>query len=602
VTGPFEGLAERAASRRWLLGLVVVLAAATYANALGNGWAYDDVAVVRNNPVVTEGQWASALGGPYRSDPSAAPALYRPTTTLALTAQWRLFGDRPLAFHAVNVALHVVVSLLVTLLLMALLPLPAAAAGGALFAVHPVHVEAVANVVGQAELLAAAAYLGAVLLYLCARDGTPAARALRLLGTLALYALALGAKEIAVTLPAALVLVELAIPRRSRASPPADAHGRGPLGVAGRARRALADEFPLHVALGALLLAYVGARWWILGSVRGDQIAPELVGLAAGERIPMALATWPTLIRLLVLPTSLAADWGPGVLAPPTADRVVLGVLLLIGLGIAALAAWGRAAWAALAAAWLLVTILPVSNLIVPAGVLLAERTLYLPSVAVALAAGGALALLHDRAALRGPAWVAAAVVVALLLVRSSLRNPSWMNSFTVMDTLARDYPDSWRARWSRAQGLIRVGELEQASRELEAALALFPTHYGLLCDAATVHARLGRWDQARAILATAVALHGSRPIPYRLLAETNLLAGDGRAAHAAALAGIARWGTDRVLWAHVSESYVLKGDLPAAIRAREAALAADPSSARDRERLAELIDAQHARSGPGSP
>ena len=69
------------------------------------------------------------------------------------------------------------------------------------------HVEAVANVVGQAELLAAAAYVGAVLLYLSAREGDPRTRALRLLGVAALYALALGAKEIAVTLPAALAVV-----------------------------------------------------------------------------------------------------------------------------------------------------------------------------------------------------------------------------------------------------------------------------------------------------------------------------------------------------------------------------------------------------------
>ena len=88
------------------------------------------------------------------------------------------------------------------------------------------------------------------------------------------------------------------------------------------------------------------------------------------------------------------------------------------------------------------------------------------------------------------------------------------------------------------------------------------------------------------------------RPIAYRLLAQLYLVAGDGRKAHGTALAGLARWGTDRQLWALVSESYVVKGDLLAAVRAREAALGADPSSEWDRNRLAELLEAAATSGG----
>ena len=590
---------------RSLLLLVVVLALRTYANAIGNGWAYDDDPVVRRNPVVTEGGWGRALTGPYRSDPSSAPALYRPVTTLAFAAQWAAFGDRPAAFHAVSVGLHALVSLLVTLLLLALLPPLAAALGGAVFAVHPVHVEAVANVVGQGELLAAAAYLGAALLYLRARDTSLApARGLRLLGIVALYALALGAKEIAVTLPALLVLLELAVPGPSLAAR-VEPDG-GVLGSfrarARRALRACAAEAPIYLALGGFLLAYLVVRWSILSSLPGDQVAPELFGLGAGGRVWLALSTWPTLLRLLVFPMELSADYGPGVLAPATGLRVTLGALILLGLVAAAIGGWRRAAWAALAAGWLVLTVLPVSNLFFPAGVVLAERTLYLPSVAVALAAGGGMALLLGRPALRRCAWLAAAAVLTALMVRSTLRNPSWMSSYTVMDTLAREHPESWRARWSRAQGLVRVGELDGARQELDAALEQIPSHYGLLNDAGVVYARLERWDRARELLATAVALHPDRPLPYRLLAETHLLAGDGRTAHATALAGLARWGPDRTLWALLSESYVARGDLAAAIRAREAALGTGPDSERDRVRLAELVEAQAAAATSARP
>ena len=61
------------------------------------------------------------------------PSLYRPTTVSALALEWRVFEGRPAAFHTVSLLLHVLVSLLVTLLLASFLPRVAAAAGGALF-------------------------------------------------------------------------------------------------------------------------------------------------------------------------------------------------------------------------------------------------------------------------------------------------------------------------------------------------------------------------------------------------------------------------------------------------------------------------------------
>ena len=572
---------------RWrLLLLVASLAAATYANALGNTWAFDDDYIVVSNPVVTEPRWREALTGPYWGGPEAVPSLYRPTTVSALALEWQVFTGRPAAFHAVSLLLHVLVSLLVTLLLAAFLPGVAAAAGGALFAVHPVHVEAVANVVGQSELLAAAAYLGACLLYVRHWSASPGARALRLLVITALYALALGAKEIAVTLPASLLLVELVrvCGREDRAARP------GAL-LIGAVRR----DAPLYLALATVLVAYLGVRVLILGSLRGENLPSELIGLGWGARLLTALSLWPTYARLMLMPLHLAVDYAPGVLMPAGGLRpdAILGTMMLVALCGVAVRSWRVAPWAAFAAAWMVVTILPVSNLVVASGTVLGERTLYLPSVAVAIAVAGALAHVGTRRpALLRQAWAAVAVVVTAFLIRSALRNPSWFDSFTVMNTLALEHPESWRSHRSRAEGLVRAGELDAALEEYEQALALVPLDYSLLCEVGDVYLRQRRWPRAEELLVTAVTADPDRPTAYRLLAQLYLVAGDGRKAHGTALAGLARWGTDRQLWALVSESYVAKGDLLAAVRAREAALGADPSSERDRTRLAELLEA----------
>ena len=75
-------------------------------------------------------------------------------------------GENPTLYHAVNVVGHGLVSLLVVLVLAHLVTLPIAFAAGLLFAVHPVHVEAVSNVVGGAEVLAAGFFMLALLLHL----------------------------------------------------------------------------------------------------------------------------------------------------------------------------------------------------------------------------------------------------------------------------------------------------------------------------------------------------------------------------------------------------------------------------------------------------
>jgi tetratricopeptide (TPR) repeat protein len=182
--------------------------------------------------------------------------------------------------------------------------------------------------------------------------------------------------------------------------------------------------------------------------------------------------------------------------------------------------------------------------------------------------------------------------VVTAFMIRSTLRNPSWYDSFTAMNTLALEHPESWRSHRSRAEGLVRAGELDAALEEYEEALALVPLDYSLLSEAGEANMRQRRWLRAEDLLTTAVATDPDRPTAYRLLAQLYLVTGDGRNAHGTALAGLARWGTDRQLWALVSESYVAKGDLLAAVRAREAALGADPSSEWDRNRLAELLQA----------
>lgn len=562
--------------------LVALAALAAYANSVGNGFAYDDTWVLESNPIVTEGLLHRVPHTPYWPGAVAGTGNYRPLTVGTFAVEWRLWNGDARGFHAVNVALHAGVSLLVFALLSALTGPVGGLAGGLFFAVHPVHVEAVANIVGRAELLAAGFVLAAVLLYRRTAGGSPAVRAAGLGGVALLYALGLASKEMAVTLPGLLLIVAVYT---------------GDESLRARIRRTV----PHIGLLAAVLGTYLLVRLDVLGAFTGESPAAGLRGLDTGERVLTALTVWPQYLRLLVVPLDLSMDYQPAVL--PVARSV--GPMVVVGLGV--LAALVGGAWAlrrdhpeaGLGLAWFVVAVLPVSNLIVRSDVLLAERTLYLPSVGAALVVAAAAAassarLGGDSVGGRGrrAATVAGVVVLAALMVRTVTRNPAWMDTYTAVAELGRTHPESYLAIRARAAGLERVGELEEAERFFELGLALAPGDYGLMVEIAGFHARHGRMDRAEALLAEAVRIVPDHPFAYRRLAEYRLRAGRGREAHAAAVRGLARAGADAQLFSLLSESYVAKGDLEAALRARSAAADLEPRSRNHWARLARLYEA----------
>ncbi|HKC42055.1 MAG TPA: hypothetical protein VKC15_21100, partial [Gemmatimonadales bacterium] len=181
-----------------------LLAAAVAAPSIRNDFVADDQWVVANRQVLEHPPSAGAvLKEPYWPA-SFGGVMWRPAVITSWALDYRV-SSSPHWFHAVNILWAAIATALFALLACELAAPSVGLIVGLLFAVHPVHVEAVANVVGRAELMAAAGYTAALV---CAiRAGQ---RRVYLIGVVLGAALAIGSKEIAVTLPAALLLVYLA--------------------------------------------------------------------------------------------------------------------------------------------------------------------------------------------------------------------------------------------------------------------------------------------------------------------------------------------------------------------------------------------------------
>lgn len=521
-------------SRRAAFWIAAGTAVLVYANSIPNGFAYDDAAIVLKNERVhglrrlpeiwTHPYWPGTAG--------RESGLYRPVTSTLHALDWTLWRGRPQGFHLTNALAHAAATvLLLWLLLEAFHPL-AALAGALLFAVHPVHTEAVANVVGRADVWAAA--LGFASLACLGRPATaeqeparPTSGALRVIAGAGLFGLALLSKEGAIVVPALLVLLDAA---------------RG--GLARGVGAYLRARAPAFAALLVVAGAVVAARLAVLGSVAEAEVADAFaLDASFRTRFFTMIRVWPQYVRLLLLPLDLSADYSPAVLLPARAVTPVgaVGVALALASLVLALGTWRRARWASVGILWVVLALAPVSNLLFPTGVVLAERTLYLPSAGLSFI----VSWLWTRIAAlpRARAWAAAYGGVLVLFAALTLaRNPDWRDSAAVFNTLRRDHPESHLAHWVLAADFVRRGDPAGATRWYESAYAIWPHEYYLAVDFAGHLLRTGRPGRAAEVAQDAVRLRPERGAAWELWAAALL-----RLGRLDAVAALGEWAPEEI-------------------------------------------------------
>ena len=528
--------AWRRQGERWSVAAVVLATLLASAASLRNGFALDDVLLIETEPLVQslKEPWRLLTSAYWRLPP--ADTLWRPLGLLAFAVQWALGDGSPLVFHAANLALYLGVSLLVLQVGRQLLPSGAALAAALLFAVHPVHVESVGNIVGQLELAVAAALLGAIALYL--RD--------RLRGTLSLrtgalivllFVIGLGFKEHALLLPLLLLLLEATVLR-----------GAGAPASPGWSRVRL-----LFVALGAVAVAWMLVRSGVLGGdFAGDRPHRSLRGLDLSGRAWVMLGLVPEIARLLVWPARLYADYSPQfvpVLPKPALWHFV-GALVVLAWAIALVRSWRGDRVLALGLLWIPGALFLVSNILVPTGVLLAERTLFLASVGPVLIAGALWARLVPRFSVRvarvppaaRTAFLALAIgALALVAAHSSQRQLAWRDNTSLLSTLVVEAPENFRGHYWLGDSLLRAGALIEGERAMLRAMALWPEHDGPPLGLALYYQRNGLCIAALPLYRRVIALEPDKPTPR--FGQSGCLISERRytAARAVAVAAVAR-------------------------------------------------------------
>ena len=362
-------------------GSLLLLCLLAYANSVGNGFVFDDTPIIVENSFVTDrGSILEIFNTPYWLQPAAG--LYRPITLFSFHLNHALDGLNPLGFHLTNIVLHmIVVTLLHGLGIRLGLAPHGAYLSAALFAVHPIHTEAVSNLVGRAELLMSLGLLLSLVWHIDSRT-TPLPRPGLRVASLAAFSVSLLSKEQAMVLPLLIVLYDVAF-RPGRAPVRSTAITRTATRYAG-----------YFILLGILILVRLQLMGPALFMGPNDVSFMDnpLAHFNGIQRLPGALFVANKYLLLFLWPSSLCADYSYNALAIPSClwEPAPLSMVILICISIV-VAFWSFTKGKRLtffAFFFFLLTFAPVSNIIRPIGTIMGERLLYLPSAGLSLLVG----------------------------------------------------------------------------------------------------------------------------------------------------------------------------------------------------------------------
>jgi len=558
---------------------LVALTLLAYANSFDGGFVLDNRALLLNDPRLREATAANLrliLDHTYWW-PTGEGGVYRPFTTLSYLFNYAILGngERPGGYHWLNFLLHAGNVLLVYALAIRFVRrLWPAFFIAAIWAVHPVLTEAVTNMVGRADILAATGLLGGFLAYLKYVEASGWRRWAWLAGVAAFTAVGVFSKENAVVLPAVIVAYEAIFPDKSR-------WGRSltgllatlaPLAVMFYQRaQVLAASLPKEVPITDNPI--LGAGFWA-GRLTAVDVVVRYLGL-------------------IVWPVRLSSDysWSQIPIARGTfGDWMALVVVLALIPALVLLYRRERGAFmlACVALAWMA----PVANIVFPIGTIMAERFLYVPAVGVIACVVLGIYAVAERT--RVPAYqpvVLCLLIVATLTVRTWVRNADWKDDISMARASVSAAPGSFKTHDLLANVLYASdpahGNIDQVLAESEKSLAILdplpdaenlPDPYQL---AGTCYLLRKDYGKAIAALLRFLAIEKAKFAEF----ERKLVPG-GPSPRSARRITAVRQGD---AWTLLSMAYLRSGDAGKAADAAAQARGLNPVSAQFYRQLADI-------------
>lgn len=402
-----------------ILYLIVALAVLlVYYNSLFNDFVFDDESVVQNNQSITVLSNIPKFFTAEEGFHKVIGRYYRPVVSSLYAVDYALWGMEPFGFHLTNVIIHTIAALLLLMILIKLFGeykygMMSSLLGALIFAVHPIHTEAVSWISGRTDSLTTMFFFLSFLFYIKYTEEGYSKSLLTV--SLIAYFLGLLSKEMIVTTPVLLFVYDYFFRKRKL------------------------DWFKENILQYALFISvtiiFVLIRYLVLKDVVDRTTYMYFYGEETSTAIYTMLKTVPVYFRLLIVPVDLLYHYN-GVLPDSysIADiKVILSILFIIAMLVISFNLQKKYGEVSFTILFFLISLLPVMN-IIPTMNYMAERFLYLSSFALSII----MSFVIVRFANDKNKNVFAALFILIIVVFAYLtviRNAEWKNNETLYMT-----------------------------------------------------------------------------------------------------------------------------------------------------------------------
>jgi protein O-mannosyl-transferase len=506
-----------------------------YANTLFHDYCQDDAIVITENMFTTKG--VSGIGGILSYDTFygffkeqgkaqlVAGGRYRPFTLVMFAIEYQIFGKNPFIGHFLNVVLFGLTSVLLYFLLLRLLkggdgqqatgdsvgrvthPILVAFGAALLFAVHPIHTEAVANIKGRDEIMTLLGSLAAVWFALDFYEGKGVKS---LIWAVISFFIAIMSKENAVTFVVIVPLIFYFFYHTNWAT-------------------AFRQTIPFLVTTILFLLLrgvaignqFGGEQLELMNNPFLKLVGNQYVAFDFSEKFATITYTLGKYIALLFAPYALTHDYYPRHvdIMQFSNPSVLLSLVTYAVLVYFLLRGVSRRDVVSFGIAFFLLTTSIVSNIVFPVGTNMAERFMFMPSVGFCLV----VAVLVERLLTNKPALKTAILgVSALFLTAFSFktidRNAAWKDNYTIFTTDIEISQNSAKLnnsvggetieRYKTSTNPTELAEkMRYAITRLQKAVTLHPTYKNPYLLMGNAHFYLKEYDKSIAAYEQALKL-----------------------------------------------------------------------------------------------
>jgi len=453
---------------------------------LGNGFTqWDDNHLVTENKLIRD----ISPRGIIRIFSTADNSNYNPLTLVSYAVEYRLAGlGDPFVFHATNLALHLLNSVLVFWFIYLVSRSAAVSVITALlFGIHPMHVESVAWVAERKDVLYSFFFISSLIAYLYYTEKT-GKKGLYCL-SLCLFLLSMLSKTMAVTMPAVLLLVDYLRRRK----------------IDGKVLLEKAPFFAIACIIGAAgYFAQHGS-----GALGQAYFGPAKNAMVAAYGLGFYL-------KKLVFPSGLSAFYP----YPAGAGDAITGMFLaslplLLAAAAAVIVSARYTRKAVFGALFFLVILLPVLKFIPLGRAIAADRYVYIAYIGLFYAIAEGLCFLGRRGA--APKFMVSAVTASAICFLSFLtwqRCFVWKDDISLWNDALKRYP-STEAYFGRGVGHANAGRIDEAMRDYNKALEYDPYLSDIYTNRGILYAAMGQAGKALEDYSTAIMLSPGSYKPY---------------------------------------------------------------------------------------